>query len=236
MTRSFSLYLKIPNARSTRTLFGSIWWSSVPSSTIKRWFEYGIILSMMSMLISLTSFAMALLNFFKNNSLDVTVNLLRFFALSINCKISISPYRKKCTFKNAFLRKFLSDKIEKTKEIVHSLRSGNIDILQYWKFQHSFKLTVTSNELFSNKSSEDTANDVKLIYIDIIDIMIPYLNQFLIVEEKTANHQIEPSNIPVERAFGIFKFIEKLPVILQFGLISATSIAKFNHLQNLHEK
>ena len=53
-----------------------------------------------------------------------------------------------------------------------------------------------------------------------------------IFEEKTANHQIEPSNVPVERAFGIFKFIERLLVILQFGSISATSIAKFNYLQN----
>ena len=94
------------------------------------------------------------------------------------------------------------------------------------------KLTVTSREMFLNKSSEDTANDVKIIYIDIINKMMPYLNQFLIVEEGTENHQIEPSNVPVERAFGIFKFIEKLLVNLQFGLISATTIAKFNHLPN----
>ena len=143
--------------------------------SIKNWFKYGIILSMKSMFISLTSFAMASLDFFKNNSLDVTVNLLRIkFALSIHCKTSISPDRKECTSKNTFLWKFLTDKIEKTKEIVYSLRSGDVDILQNWKFQPSFKLKVTSNEWFLNKFSEDTANDFKLIYIDIIDKMIPY--------------------------------------------------------------
>ena len=52
------------------------------------------------------------------------------------------------------------------------------------------------------------------------------LNQFL----------IEPNNIPVVRAFVIFKYNEKLLVYLRFGLISATSIAKFNYLPNELEK
>lgn len=127
-------------------------------------------------------------------------------------------------------KQLLSDKIEKLKENVNSLRSGDINILQLIENANiRNKLTVTSREMFLNKSGEDTANDVKLIYIDK---MMPYLNQFLVVEEGTENHQIEPSNVPVERAFGIFKFIEKLLVNLQFGLISATTIAKFNHLPN----
>ena len=130
-------------------------------------------------------------------------------------------------------KQLLSDKIEKLKENVNSLRSGDVDILQLIEDANiRNKLTVTSREMLLNKSSEDTANDVKIIYIDIINKMMPYLNQFLIVEEGTENHQIEPSNVPVERAFGIFKFIEKLLVNLQFGLISATTIAKFNHLPN----
>ena len=56
------------------------------------------------------------------------------------------------------------------------------------------------------------------------------MNDFLIVEEGTENHQIDPTNVPVERAFGCFKYVEKLLVNLQFGLISATAVAKFNHL------
>ena len=131
----------------------------------------------------------------------------------------------------------LADKIEQIKEKVHSLRSGDIDILQLIDDARICnKLTVTSRELFLNKSNEAIANDVKLIYIDIIEKMMPYMNQFLIVEEGTEDHIIEPTNVPVERAFGIFKYIEKLLVNLQFGLISATSIAKFNRLPNELEK
>ena len=131
----------------------------------------------------------------------------------------------------------LADKIEQIKEKVHSLRSGDIDILQLIDDARiRNKLTVTSRELFLNKSNEAIANDVKLIYIDIIEKMMPYMNQFLIVEEGTEDHIIEPTNVPVERAFGIFKYIEKLLVNLQFGLISATSIAKFNRLPNELEK
>ena len=59
---------------------------------------------------------------------------------------------------------------------------------------------------------------------------MPYLNDFLIVEEGTENHHIDPTNVPVERAFGVFKYVEKLLCNLQFGLISATAVAKFNHL------
>ena len=99
------------------------------------------------------------------------------------------------------------------------------------------KLTVTSSELFLKKFNKASANDVKLINIDIIDKMMPYSNHLLIVEEGTEDHQIEPNNVLVERAFGIFKYNEKLLVILRFGLISATSkIAKFNYLPNELEK
>ena len=112
---------------------------------------------------------------------------------------------------------------------MHSLRSGDIDILRWIDSANLIqnKLTVTSRELFLKKSNEAIANDVKLINIDFIDKMMPYLNQFL----------IEPNNIPVVRAFVIFKYNEKLLVILRFGLISATSkIAKFNYLPNELEK
>ena len=121
---------------------------------------------------------------------------------------------------------------------MHSLRSGDIDILQWIDNANLIlnKLTVTSRELFLKKSNEAIANDVKLINIDFIDKMMPYLNQFLIVEEGTEDHQIEPNNVPIERAFEIFKYIEKLLVYLRFGSISAISIAQFNYLQNELEK
>ena len=121
---------------------------------------------------------------------------------------------------------------------MHSLRSGDIDVLQWIDNANLIlnKLTVTSRELFLKKSNEAIANDVKLINIDFIDKMMPYLNQFLIVEESTEDHQIEPNNVPIERAFEIFKYIEKLLVYLRFGSISAISIAQFNYLQNELEK
>ena len=60
--------------------------------------------------------------------------------------------------------------------------------------------------------------------------MTPFLNEFMVVEEGTENHKIDPTNVPVERSFGIFKYLEQLLVNLQFGLLSQTAIAKFNHL------
>ena len=128
-------------------------------------------------------------------------------------------------------------KIEHIKETMHSLRSGDIQILQLIENANiRDKMTTTARELFLVKSNEEIQNDVKVIYIDIIDQMMPFLNDFLIVEEGTEGNQIEPTNVPVERAFGMFKFIEKLLVNLQFGLISATTIAKFNHLPDELEK
>ena len=58
----------------------------------------------------------------------------------------------------------------------------------------------------------------------------------MIVEDGTEDHQIEANNVPVERVFGIFKYIEELLVYLRFSLISATSIAKFNYLPNELDK
>ena len=59
---------------------------------------------------------------------------------------------------------------------------------------------------------------------------MPFLSPFLIVEDGTENNLIDPTNVPVERSFGMFKFLEKLLVNLQFGLLSAMTLAKFNHL------
>ena len=47
------------------------------------------------------------------------------------------------------------------------------------------KMTVIARVLFLAQSDESIQNDVKLFYIDIIDQMMPFLNDFLIVEEGT---------------------------------------------------
>ena len=43
---------------------------------------------------------------------------------------------------------------------------------------------------------------------------------------------IDPTNVPVERLFGMFKFLEQLLVNLQFELLSAITMAKFNPLND----
>ena len=122
-------------------------------------------------------------------------------------------------------------KIEQIKEKLNSLRSGDIEISQLIENANiRDKTTVTSRELFLAQSNEEIQNDVKVIWIDILNQMMPYLNDFLIVEEGTENHHIDPTNVPVERAFGVFKYVEKLLCNLQFELISATAVAKFNNL------
>ena len=130
-------------------------------------------------------------------------------------------------------RKALAQKIEQLKENVHSLRTGDVDILQLIENSNiEDQSTINARNLFLEKSNDAQANEVKKIYIDIVDQMMPFLNDFLLVEEGSENNQIDPTNVPVERAFGVFKFIEQHLVNLQFGLIAATTIAKFNHLQN----
>ena len=125
----------------------------------------------------------------------------------------------------------LAQKIEELKENLHALRSGDISILQMIEdAEINDELAAAARDMFLQKADEDIAIQAKNIYIDIVNQMMPYLNAFLIVEEGTENHIVDPTNIPAERAFGVFKFIEQHLVNLQFGLISATTIAKFNHL------
>ena len=115
---------------------------------------------------------------------------------------------------------------------MRDLRSGDISILQLIEDADiNDESTIAARDLFLQKSDDNIANKAKDIYIDIIHQMMPYLNDFLIVEDGTEDHIIDPTNIPAERAFGVFKFIEKHLVNLQFGLISATTIATFNHLE-----
>ena len=129
-------------------------------------------------------------------------------------------------------KKALAQKIEELKENLRDLRSGDISILQLIEDADiNDESTIAARDLFLQKSDDNIANKAKEIYIDIIHQMMPYLNDFLIVEDGTEDHIIDPTNIPAERAFGVFKFIEKHLVNLQFGLISATTIATFNHLE-----
>ena len=136
---------------------------------------------------------------------------------------------KKLTVKRT--KQALAAEIEQLKETVNGLRSNDIDIIHLIEAAKiDDKDALEGRNVFLTTTDEATTAKVKDIYLIIVGQMTPFLNEFMVVEEGTENHKIDPSNVPVERSFGIFKYLEKLLVNLQFGLIAQTAIAKFNHL------
>ena len=65
------------------------------------------------------------------------------------------------------------------------------------------------------------------IYLHIVGQMMQFLEPFLQMNEERGYETVDPTNVPVERVFGVLKYAEKALSNLQFGLFAQHTMAKF---------
>ena len=130
-------------------------------------------------------------------------------------------------------RSELASKIELLNELISKLQSNESSIIDSISNAHVDDDKVhLGRETFLSKYENDhvVINRLKGIYILIVNKMQPFLESFREVEEGTEQYEIDPTNVPCERVFGLLKYAEKHVLNLQFGLLANHAIAKFNGL------
>ena len=112
-------------------------------------------------------------------------------------------------------------------EVVDSLsRNSEVDRDAHQKyvaeFSNNLEIQTKTREVFLHFSGK------------IIDLMEPYLeiedSHSMDAETDHLDTIIDPTNLSIERAFGLMKFYERRFIQLSFGCLSALTIAKFNDL------
>ena len=83
------------------------------------------------------------------------------------------------------------------------------------------------------ENDEVLINRLKEIYIHIVNKMHPFLEPFREVEKGMEQYEIDPTNVPCERVFGLLKYAEKHVLNLQFGLLANHAIAKCNRVDTM---
>ena len=79
----------------------------------------------------------------------------------------------------------------------------------------------------------DILSRTQEIYLHIVGQMMPFLESFEQVNEERGDETVDPTNVPVERVFGVLKYAEKALPNLQFGLLAQHTMAKFNKVSAL---
>ena len=99
---------------------------------------------------------------------------------------------------------------------------------------------IQGRDLFleSYGQNPDTLLRKHQIYLNIVVQMMPFLESFEEVNREREDEAVDPTNVPVERVFGVLKFSEKALPHFQFGLLAQHTMAKFNKvaesLKNIH--
>ena len=133
-------------------------------------------------------------------------------------------------------RSELASKIDLLNDLISKLKSNEASIITSISNANVDDENVRlGREIFLTRHEHDDEmiNRLKGIYIHIVSQMQPFLEPFKDVEEGTEQHQIDPTNIPCERVFGLLKYAEKHLLNLQFGLLANHAIAKFNGIDKM---
>ena len=112
-------------------------------------------------------------------------------------------------------------------EVVDSLsRNEKVDRVAHQKYVDNF----SDNLEVQNKTKEVFLH----FTTKIVDLMEPYLeteeSNGVDTEADHLDMVIDPTNLAIERSFGLLKFFEGRFIRLSFGCLSALTIAKFNNL------
>ena len=132
-------------------------------------------------------------------------------------------------------RRGLSDRIGALKTRIQRLESDELNIRDLIEsISVEDKDAMRGRDLFLevHKDNPDTLRRTKEIYLHIVGQMMPFLESFEQVNEELGDETVDPTNIPVERVFGVLKYAEKALPNLQFGLLAQHTMAKFNKVSS----
>ena len=132
-------------------------------------------------------------------------------------------------------RRGLSDKIGDLKARIQRLESGELKIIDLIKsISVGDADAIQGRDLFVESHGENPDMLLRLneIYLNIVGQMMPFLESFENVNQERGDEIVDPTNVPVERVFGVLKYAEKALPNLQFGLLAQHTMTKFNKVSD----
>ncbi len=133
-------------------------------------------------------------------------------------------------------RRGLSDKISALKARIQRLDSGELEICHFIaSISVEDDHAMCGRDLFLeiHANNPETFARTKEIYLNIVGQMMPFLDSFEQVNQESDDDNVDPTNVPCERVFGVLKYAEKALPNLKFGLLAQHTMAKFNKVSAL---
>ena len=133
-------------------------------------------------------------------------------------------------------RRGLSDKIGALKTRIQRLETGELninDLIESISVEDDDAMRGRDLFLEIHGENSDSLQRIKEIYLNIVGQMMPFLESFEQVNEERGDENVDPTNVPCERVFGVLKYAEKALPNLQFGLLAQHTMAKFNKVSAL---
>ena len=178
-----------------------------------------------------------------NGSKEI-LNLMKNQELKIQLAISAGltcPIRELWTnLTKTTTRRCLSDNIDALRTRTQRLQSGELNIRDLIEsISVGDEDAMQGRDLFlqNYEDNPDILRRTQEIYLHIVGQMMPFLESFEQVNEERGDEIVDPTNVPVERVFGVLKYADKALPNLQFGLLAQHTMAKFNkvssHLESI---
>ena len=168
----------------------------------------------------------AILQLLKNHELKIQLAIIS----SLTCRELWTNLTKTTT------RRGLSEKISALKARIQRLDSGELEICQLIaSISVEDDDAMCSRDLFleTHANNPETLARLKEIYLNIVGLMMPFLESFEQVNQESDDDNADPTNVPCERVFGVLKYAEKALLNLRFGLLAQHTMAKFNKVSAL---
>ena len=138
-------------------------------------------------------------------------------------------------------KRSLIENIEKIKSQLDLVESDTFsldDVAEYLVRNHQVDRDATQRYVSDFANNVDVQTKTKEVFLyftgKLFDLMEPYLSidESIQDDDGTDNldRLVDPTNLGIERSFGIMKFYEARFINLSFGCLSAITISKFNDL------
>ena len=128
-------------------------------------------------------------------------------------------------------RRSLSDNIDALRTRIERLQNGELnirDLIESISVGDQDAMHGRNLFLENYEDNPDILRRTQDIYLHIVGQMMPFLESFEQVNEERGDEIVDPTNVPVERVFGVLKYAEKALPNLQFGLLAQHTMAEFN--------
>ena len=133
-------------------------------------------------------------------------------------------------------RRCLSDNICALKTRIQRLQSGDLnnrDLIESISVEDEDAMRDRDLFLEVHEDNLDILSRTQEIYLHIVGQIMLFLEPFERENEERGDETVDPTNVPVERVFGVLKYAEKALPNLQFGLLAPHTMAKFNKVSAL---